>query len=177
MNENDARHLMQLASLESVAKKMGFKTELSKIDEKHEFSTLYVQVEADHMERNRIFVINFFPASSQLENTDLLQFYLQFPFQKPENATKDFYDLMAHINRVLPLGHFNYSVEDNSLYFRHVNSLPAFENIDEEKMAETVLLLTYASLLFEESLEKVIQGRCNYNEAIIEIQNKQNRIS
>jgi len=40
-----------------------------------------------------------------------------------------------------------------------------------------VLLLTYASLLFEESLEKVIQGRCNYNEAIIEIQNKQNRIS
>jgi len=175
MNENDARQLMQLTSLEAVAKSIGFKTEIAKINNKHEYNTLYVQLDPDSKDRKRIMVINFYPASNELENTDLLQFFLQFPFKVEKEPTMEFYNLMCFCNLSLPLGHINYTANDKSVFYRYVHAIPAYENIEEENIKETFILLAYSTLLFEETFEKILQAKISFDEAVNEILRRQNR--
>ncbi len=169
MNQNIAKQIMQLATIETVAKDLGFKTELHEKNATHEIDTLYVQVESDSKGRNRIFIVNFYPVSDELDDTDLVQFFMQFPFVAQSEPGIDFYKLLCHCSRMLPLGHLNYISNDKSIFYRYVHSIPAYQNIDDS-IKETLVLLAYSTLLFEESFEKILQADVSFEDVLAELQ-------
>jgi hypothetical protein len=149
-----ARNLVELGYLEAIVQDMGYAANLIEASDTVVYHTLLVQLEPDWKQRQRELACTFYPlAEEEAPNILLLQYFLEMPFEIAAGAETKVNALLMEINNKSVLGHFGITAGVNKVHHRYIQTFAESQLIDEEAVADVVMLFNYSSLMFGESIE------------------------
>lgn len=101
---------------------------------------LLVSLEDD----SQAFAISILPLSEDLDGSFFVQFYYEYPFEISPNDYSQIGSNIITVNRQLPLGHFNYTISNQQVYFKYVFALPIKANLEPANIADIVDMVVFA---------------------------------
>jgi hypothetical protein len=161
-----ARHLVELGQLEAIFTEMGFAAQLVEKSQQLPFHTLLVDLEPDAKGRPMQMALTFYPlGEDELENTLLLQYFVELPFDLDEKGLARAVELLPYINNKAVVGHFGVTDGQNKLHYRYVQALPLYETVSQEAVADVIVLASYTPVLFADVLEELAEGKISLEQA------------
>ncbi len=155
--ELSARHEAQLAIMAAALGHAGRETRLLETDEENPVATLLVALGADEQERDRTLAMTLLPfGDGSLAATDLLQFYVQLPFELTASTRTDAMAATAHVNAAMAIGHFE--VRRCEVCYRYVLANSNNGTVDAGLLVELVDLVEFHQEHFGDYLEGVATG-------------------
>ncbi|ERM81262.1 hypothetical protein P872_10745 [Rhodonellum psychrophilum GCM71 = DSM 17998] len=118
-----------LAKIQTAAEKLGYETQLYPQSEEHPLELLALTVGEDG-EENKYLGITVYPLDEELEGSQFLQFFYEYPQKISGDQKERFRIRLSELNRLLPLGHFNFNEMENRIYFKYVLVLPNEKEVD-----------------------------------------------
>jgi hypothetical protein len=160
MNEEEmqTRHVAELAFLESVVKEMGYPTRLLEQSEELPYPSLLVGLEPDAGGRPLEMACTFYPLSDELENTLLLQYFVEFAAGLDDAGLARIRELLPELNNRVVVGHFGLTVGTNKMHYRYTQALRLDDVIGEESVGDVLMLVTSTPVLFGDLLARVAGG-------------------
>lgn len=172
MNQEEihARHLVELGFLEEIFTDLGYTAQLIERSEQIPYHVLMVGLNPDDHGRPQQLTLTFYPVGEEdVQNTLLLQYFIEVPFDTDESGLSRLKELLPEINNKIVLGHLGITDGQNKLHYRYVQTLPVARPISEQAVSDVILLFSYTPLLFNETLEKLAQGKISLDQARDEI--------
>lgn len=98
------------------------------------------------------FAVSILPLSEELEGSYFIQFYYEYPFE----ISREIYDTTSakihNTNRLLPLGHFNFTISGIQVYYKYVFALPENSAITETNFSDIIDMIVYSVSSFKSIL-------------------------
>jgi hypothetical protein len=161
-----ARHLVELGFLESIFGDMGYQAQLVESSAEIAYPVLLVELDPDEMSRPRQMALTFYPVGEEdLENTMLLQYFLELPFELSPEGRERAAELLPYVNNKVVLGHFGLGDKENRVHYRYVQALRQDQVVSREAVVDVIVLLSYTPVLFQPVLEALAQGALSVREA------------
>ena len=91
-----------------------------------------------------IIVLNIFPKEEDDDPTIFIQFYFQFLFSINKENLNKLGELIFYKNRLLPLGHFNFSENNEVLYFKYILVMPTGASINQAVLSDVMNMVVYS---------------------------------
>jgi hypothetical protein len=91
-----------------------------------------------------IIVLNIFPKEEDDDPTIFIQFYFQFLFSINKENLNKLDELIFYKNRLLPLGHFNFSENNEVLYFKYILVMPTGASINQAVLSDVMNMVVYS---------------------------------
>jgi len=159
----ETRNLVMLGYLEEIFTDLGYVgTQL--LDQSAELSipSLLVPLDTDKKGRARFISLMFYPAP-ELEDTLLLQYYIEMPFPAEKASLPDFYALLPALNHKAVVGYFGFGDSDKP-YYRYVQALRADQRITKDHVTDVIALIVTTTDLLQDVLEDVASGKSSVEE-------------
>ncbi len=171
MNENkmEIRHLAELGFLQRVLDEMGFPTQLLQKSAEMPYPALLVGLEPDAEGQPAQMACNFYPVDEELENTLLLQYFIQLPMELDDEGLARMRELLPDLNNRTVVGHFGLTADQNKVHYRYTQALPSDDIIDRDKVADVIMLVTSTPGFLGELLARVVKGQTSVADARQEI--------
>jgi len=155
--ELTARHEAQLTIMAAALRHEGREMRLVEANDDNPVPTLLVALGADEEARDRTLAMSLMPFGDEgLAATDLLQFYVQLPFDLTADTRTDVMAATADVNAAMAVGHF--AVRKSELFYRYVMATPNNGTVDDELLVELVNLIDFHQEHFGDYLEGVATG-------------------
>jgi hypothetical protein len=168
-----ARHLVELGQLEAIFTEMGYAAQLVERSPQIAYHTLLVGLEPDATGRPMQMALTFYPlGEDDLENTLLLQYFIELPFELDEKGLARAIDLLPHINNKAVVGHFGVTDGQNKLHYRYVQALPLDKIVTQEAVVDVIVLAEYTPVLFGDVLEEIAEGKISLEQARAKVDEK-----
>lgn len=166
-----ARHLAQLGFLQTIVEEAGLPATMLEKSEMLPIHILMAGFSQDGKGRDRFLHFSFLPLDDdELAAVQLLQLYVTFPFELPQERRADMAQLLLDFNTRLPLGHFGVN-EQNEIHYRYIYSLPASATFDKDETLSVIELFVQMCDLFGDAIEAVADGSLSWSEAINPVAN------
>jgi hypothetical protein len=161
-----ARHLVELGHLEAIVTEMGYTAQLVEKSRQLPYHTLLVGLEPDAKGRPMQMALTFYPlGEDELENTLLLQYFIELPFEVDEKGLASVMELLPYINNKVVVGHFGVTDGQNKLHYRYVQALLLDKIITQEAVTDVIVLANYTPVLFGDVLEEIAEGKISVEQA------------
>lgn len=161
-----ARHLVELGNLEAIVTEMGYTAQLVEKSRQLPYHTLLVGLEPDAKGRPMQMALTFYPlGEDELENTLLLQYFIELPFDVDEKGLARAIELLPYINNKVVVGHFGVTDGQDKLHYRYVQALPLDKIITAEAVTDVIVLANYTPVLFGDVLEELAEGKISIEQA------------
>jgi hypothetical protein len=161
-----ARHLVELGFLEEILIDMGYATQLVERSPQVPYHVLLVGLESDSGGQPLQMALTFYPVGEdEVENTMLLQYFIELPFEVDEGGLARLRELLPDINNKIVLGHLGITVGQNKLHYRYVQALPVDRLISHGAVSDVIVLVTYTPRLFEEMVQDLAGGTISVEQA------------
>jgi len=162
----DARHLVELGHLEAIVTEMGYTAQLIEKSQQLPYHTLLVGLEPDAKGRPLQMALTFYPlGEDELENTLLLQYFIELPFDLDEKGLARTIELLPYINNKVVVGHFGVTDGQRKLHYRYVQALPLDKIITAKAVTDVIVLANYTPVLFGDVLEEIAEGKISIGQA------------
>jgi len=140
-----------LAHLENILMEQKCFTQMIEASERSALPSLLLALKIDSKERERYLNLMFLDAETEDLNTQILQFYISFPYEVKN--TKAVKDKIIELNPSVYPGAFY--LTGNNLYYRYIHLSPEFEIIKDNDFIELVDMVVGSMDMQYEFLEKV----------------------
>lgn len=153
-----ARHEAELGVMEGALNEHGHDTRLLEASDQVPLPTLLVALGADDENRERTLGVSIMPFDEDaFDATDLIQFYVQLPFEVPTDRRADIGAAATEVNAALAVGHF--ALRGTELYYRYVLATPNNAVVDGDMLTELVSLIAFHQEHFGDYFEGVLEGQ------------------
>lgn len=133
-----------LRRLEAVVEQLGYSVELLTKSEELPVEMLSIKLEEDGKNRPQFLTLTSYPLGDELDASNFIQFYFQYPFEISKAHSARILQAIPAVNQQLPLGHFNISADENSLYFKYVLALPKNQKVKPLFLNDVLDMCIYA---------------------------------
>ncbi|PLX11521.1 MAG: hypothetical protein C0594_03550 [Marinilabiliales bacterium] len=149
--------------LSKTLEKEGFNSKIEKATEDVPYDRLVVLFEPDSSETKLMYEIMQIPDDdNEIENYDLIQFFVTFPFELRElneNILADLNDLILKLNFFLPLGSYGIELEDGLAFYKYVSVTPKEKSdSDYTKLIEVLWISCYLNNTYLPVFEAIANG-------------------
>lgn len=150
MSSDEYRQLQRLGGL---IEQLGYAVELLAKSEQVPVDMLSLQLEEDAKGRPQFLTLAVYPLEDELDAASFLQFYFQYPFQVRAERRNQVMEALATTNQQLPLGHFNISNGENTLYFKYVLAVPRGQAIEASFLNDVLDMCLFTQEHYLDHLE------------------------
>jgi hypothetical protein len=160
---------MHLQQIQNLLNFEAFTSEFKPADEKIPLDQLFVHLNGDQSEY--LLELVYVPGlENQLENVNLLQFYVHIPGEIELSATEDIKKLVLHLNVNTPLMGWGFQEELELLYFRHILVISKSSGEGNQAViVQTVWLIFYLLETFYPTIKSIATGENNFEEVQDEV--------
>ena len=153
----ETRNLVMLGYLEEIFTDLGY-AGAQVIEQSAELSipSLLVPLATDKKGRARFISLMFYPAP-ELEDTLLLQYYVEMPFLAEKASLPALYTLLPVLNHRAVVGYFGLGAGDKP-YYRYVQALRADQRITKDHVSDVIALIVTTTDLLQDVLDDVASG-------------------
>jgi hypothetical protein len=163
-----AKHLLGLENVKEILAKSDIESAIIKANQHLPLSMLIMPLDDDEQDRSRSISASYIPMDEDdLEHTELLQLYSQFPFKINNKQEPELARFLLACNILQPIGNFGF--KDGQVCFRYVLVLKKYDLPDPEEILETFMMFEYALQTYQQLIEDVNDGKKNFDEGIIEL--------
>ena len=154
--EREARHLTELQNLELILNSMGFQSQLLQKSDPMPTHALVTRIPMPEGQEPVEMALTFYPVEPDtVEDTLLLQYYIQLPYNFDDEALESYRRLVPDMNGKAVVGHFGLDVASRKAHYRYVQAIPADRPITKALVADVVILVAYTPPLFADLLHAV----------------------
>lgn len=152
-----AKMSAELELMSNALQSQGLSTQVLEAGDEIPLPTLLVALDEDELGRERTLGVSVMPFDEDgLEATDLIQFYVQLPYELVDATRTDLLAATAIVNASTAIGHF--AVRGDELFYRYVLATPNDRVLDDGVLLEVVRLVAFHQEHFGDYLEGVISG-------------------
>lgn len=161
-----ARHLLHLSNIDKILKEKNIQCQIIEASQNIPMNMLLVAFNKDAKNRDQYLTCSFIPmAEDDLKNSALLQIYSEFPFEIDSRKIPELLSYLNEINLIQMLGHFGLK-DKTTVYFKYIYAFAQYEEIPEDQIIEVIYLIEYAFLVYKRTIEDILSGTQDLNEAI-----------
>jgi len=145
-----------LRKLKSLLEQLGYTVELLSKSEDLPVETLSLCLEQDAKNRPQFLMLTLYPLGDALDASHFVQFYFQYPFEIDVARRGKILQALPAVNQELPLGHFNLSADEKSVYFKYVFALPQNQDVEPLFFNDVLDMCLYAQTHFQDRFEVLV---------------------
>ena len=138
-----------LQAIQLILEGMDYETNLLRKSNDIPMDMLTVKLDQEDEGSDQQFVISVMPLSDDLEGSNFIQIYYEYPFMVDIPAADGLKNTLINVNRQLPLGHFNLTALGAQVYFKYVLASPMNLTFDAGHVSDFIDMCTFAMTHFE----------------------------
>jgi hypothetical protein len=142
------RYEKLLKDMEAALNEMQIPVRFLPVSEYMPIPSLLLSVTPDQKGRERVMTIAFIPDDGEIQEVDLLQFFMGL-----HASFQEFSPRLGPINQNAILGHAGYKAETQEYYYRHVWPIPKSSPVTPSVLVETLQLFLFSADLANKELE------------------------
>lgn len=161
------QHLQQLQQLQALAGQIDYRSTILEQASGAPFDLLSIFLgEEDESDEEHLDLV-FYPASADLDGSNFLQFFYQYPCILSDTGGQAVIQILPHINNRLSLGHLSISFAEKKVQFKYVLALPLVAKIDELHFSDILDMCIHVPALFREIVHDLGTEKISLEQAFI----------
>jgi len=161
------QHLKQLQHLQALAGQADYRSSILEQASGVPFDILSIFLGEEDEDNEEHLDMVFYPESADLDGSNFLQFFYQYPFTLSDTGGQAVIQILPHINNRLSLGHLGISFGEKKVQFKYVLALPLEAKIDELNFRDILDMCIHAPALFREIVHDLGTEQISLKQAFI----------